>query len=90
LPDPFVGGTGDPGGSCGGSGGSGGGGGGSTSLAGTSCVGQTHCPETARNTVDPKWNAHYDLVLTPSDAITISVWNEKKVPINTSFVSNSI
>ncbi len=72
MPDPFVRITVDPGG-------------GHHAVAspswasGTSCVGQTHCTETARNTVDPKWNAHYDLLLRHSDAITISVWNEKKV-----------
>ncbi len=68
MPDPFVRITVDPGG-----------GGGAAWTSGTSCVGQTHCTETARNTVDPKWNAHYDLVLRRGDAITISVWNEKKV-----------
>ncbi len=67
MPDPFVRITVDPGGSS------------PSFTSGTSCVGQTHCTETARNTVDPKWNAHYDLVLRHTDAITISVWNEKKV-----------
>ena len=48
------------------------------SVGATSCAGQTHCTETARNTLDPKWNSHYDLLLRPTDAVTISVWNEKK------------
>ena len=41
--------------------------------------GQVYCTDTARNTLDPKWNNHYDLLVRPNDAITISVWNEKKV-----------
>lgn len=40
---------------------------------------QSYCTDTVRNSLDPKWNNHYDLLLRPSDAITISVWNEKKV-----------
>ncbi len=73
MPDPFVRVTVDPGGSGGVPASP------SAWTSGTSCVGQTHCSETSRNTVDPKWNAHYDLILRPNDAITISVWNEKKV-----------
>jgi len=41
--------------------------------------GQTHSTDTAKNTLDPKWNQHYDLYLNKVDTVTISVWNEKKV-----------
>jgi len=41
--------------------------------------GQTHSTESCKNTLDPKWNQHYDLYLGKSDAVTISVWNDKKV-----------
>ena len=41
--------------------------------------GQTHTTDISRNTLDPKWNQHYDLYIGKSDAITISVWNDKKV-----------
>jgi len=41
--------------------------------------GQTHSTDTAKNTLDPKWNQHYDLFLNKVDTVTISVWNEKKV-----------
>lgn len=40
--------------------------------------GQTHTTESAKNTLDPKWNQHFDLYVGKSDAITISVWNDKK------------
>ena len=41
--------------------------------------GQTHTTDISRNSLDPKWNQHYDLYIGKSDAITISVWNDKKV-----------
>lgn len=41
--------------------------------------GQCHSTEACKNTLDPKWNQHYDLYLGKSDSITISVWNNKKV-----------
>lgn len=41
--------------------------------------GQTHSTDTVKNTLDPKWNQHYDLYLAKSDVVTISVWNDKKV-----------
>ena len=41
--------------------------------------GQSHVTDTARNTLDPKWNQHYDLYLNKVDTVTISVWNDKKV-----------
>ena len=41
--------------------------------------GQTHATESSKNTLDPKWNQHYDLFLTKADSVTISVWDDKKV-----------
>ena len=41
--------------------------------------GQSHNTEVCKNTLDPKWNVHYDLYVGVNDAITISVWNDKKV-----------
>ncbi|XP_066258388.1 E3 ubiquitin-protein ligase SMURF2 [Euwallacea similis] len=41
--------------------------------------GQCHSTETVKNTLDPKWNSHYDLYIGKSDSITISVWNHRKV-----------
>ena len=41
--------------------------------------GQSHVTEACKNTLDPKWNVHYDLFVGSNDAITISVWNDKKV-----------
>ncbi|KAI2666528.1 E3 ubiquitin-protein ligase SMURF2 [Labeo rohita] len=41
--------------------------------------GQCHSTDTVRNTLDPKWNQHYDLYIGKSDSITISVWNHKKI-----------
>lgn len=41
--------------------------------------GQSHVTEAGKNTLDPKWNVHYDLYVGSNDAITISVWNDKKI-----------
>lgn len=41
--------------------------------------GQCHLTDACKNTLDPKWNQHYDLYLSRSDSITVSVWNQKKV-----------
>ncbi|XP_072382780.1 E3 ubiquitin-protein ligase SMURF2 [Diabrotica undecimpunctata] len=41
--------------------------------------GQCHSTETVKNTLDPKWNSHYDLYISKNDSITISVWNHRKV-----------
>uniref|UniRef100_A0A3B1K9U6 E3 ubiquitin-protein ligase n=1 Tax=Astyanax mexicanus TaxID=7994 RepID=A0A3B1K9U6_ASTMX len=41
--------------------------------------GQCHSTDTVRNTLDPKWNQHYDLYIGKLDSITISVWNHKKI-----------
>ena len=42
-------------------------------------AGQTHATESSKNTLDPKWNQHYDLFLSKTDSITISIWDDKKV-----------
>ena len=47
--------------------------------------GQSHVTEAGKNTLDPKWNVHYDLYVGSNDAITISVWNDKKVGIKSLF-----
>uniref|UniRef100_A0A8C9Z0S9 HECT-type E3 ubiquitin transferase n=1 Tax=Sander lucioperca TaxID=283035 RepID=A0A8C9Z0S9_SANLU len=41
--------------------------------------GQCHSTDTVKNTLDPKWNQHYDLYIGKADSITISVWNHKKI-----------
>lgn len=41
--------------------------------------GQCHSTDTCKNTLDPKWNQHYDLYVGHKDSITISVWNHKKI-----------
>ncbi|KAK3091923.1 hypothetical protein FSP39_023756 [Pinctada imbricata] len=41
--------------------------------------GQCHSTDTSKNTLDPKWNQHYDLYIGSKDSITISVWNHKKI-----------
>ncbi|CAH1112298.1 unnamed protein product [Psylliodes chrysocephalus] len=41
--------------------------------------GQCHSTETVKNTLDPKWNSHYDLYISKNDSITISIWNHRKV-----------
>ena len=41
--------------------------------------GQTHATESSKNTLDPKWNQHYDLYLSKTDSVTISVWDDKKI-----------
>ncbi|GJQ81715.1 hypothetical protein Trydic_g9156 [Trypoxylus dichotomus] len=41
--------------------------------------GQCHSTEAVKNTLDPKWNSHYDLYIGQKDTITISVWNYRKV-----------
>ncbi|XP_059608668.1 E3 ubiquitin-protein ligase Smurf1 isoform X2 [Phlebotomus argentipes] len=42
-------------------------------------TGQVHSTETCKASLDPKWNSHYDLYLGSKDAITISVWNYRKI-----------
>ncbi|XP_030750487.1 E3 ubiquitin-protein ligase SMURF2 [Sitophilus oryzae] len=41
--------------------------------------GQCHSTETVKNTLDPKWNSHYDLYIGKTDTITITIWNYRKV-----------
>ncbi|CAL1527475.1 unnamed protein product [Lymnaea stagnalis] len=41
--------------------------------------GQCHSTDVCKNTLDPKWNQHYDLFVGHTDSITISLWNHKKV-----------
>ncbi|XP_046461626.1 E3 ubiquitin-protein ligase SMURF1-like [Daphnia pulex] len=41
--------------------------------------GQCHSTDTCKSSLDPKWNQHFDLYIGKSDAITISVWNHKKI-----------
>lgn len=40
--------------------------------------GQCHSTETVKNTLEPKWNSHYDLYIGKGDTITISIWNYRK------------
>ena len=49
------------------------------SLTNCSITGQSHATESSKNTLDPKWNVYYDLLLSSEDAINISVWNDKKI-----------
>jgi len=41
--------------------------------------GQCHATRACKATLDPKWDAHYDLYLSKSDSITISIWNQRKI-----------
>ncbi|CAM1302526.1 SMURF2 (predicted), partial [Pycnogonum litorale] len=41
--------------------------------------GQCHSTDLCKNTLDPKWNQHYDLYLGKNDSVTISIWNHKKI-----------
>ncbi|KAG8185292.1 hypothetical protein JTE90_023901 [Oedothorax gibbosus] len=41
--------------------------------------GQCHSTDICKNTLDPKWNQHYDLYVGNNDSITISIWNHKKI-----------
>lgn len=41
--------------------------------------GQAYATEVCKASLDPKWNAHYDLYLGPNDGIAISIWNHRKV-----------
>ena len=43
---------------------------------------QVHSTEAAKNTVDPKWNTHFDLMVGANDTIAVTVWNDKKVNSN--------
>ncbi|XP_054165031.1 E3 ubiquitin-protein ligase SMURF2-like [Oppia nitens] len=41
--------------------------------------GQCHSTEASKDTLSPKWNKHYDLYITRTDSVTISIWNQKKI-----------
>ncbi|GAU88682.1 hypothetical protein RvY_01332 [Ramazzottius varieornatus] len=41
--------------------------------------GQSATSEICPNTLDPKWNVHFDLSVQPQDTVTVTVWNNKKV-----------
>lgn len=41
--------------------------------------GQCHSTDIIKSTLDPKWNQHFDLFLSRSDSVTVSVWNNRKV-----------
>lgn len=41
--------------------------------------GQCHSTDTCKSSLDPKWNQHFDLYIGKLDAITISVWNHRKI-----------
>jgi len=41
--------------------------------------GQCHATSACKGTLDPKWDVHYDLYVSRSDSITISVWNQRKI-----------
>lgn len=42
-------------------------------------TGQVYSTDTCKSTLDPKWNTYYDLFLSKSDGITITIWNQKKI-----------
>ncbi|XP_032589924.1 E3 ubiquitin-protein ligase Smurf1 [Drosophila grimshawi] len=42
-------------------------------------TGQTYNTEISKSSLDPKWNAHYDLFLGRGDSITITVFNQRKI-----------
>lgn len=68
LPDPFAKVSVDSGGSS------------SSNGSVNSAVGsQAYATEVCKASLDPKWNAHYDLYLGPNDGIAISIWNHRKV-----------
>ncbi|XP_075168551.1 SMAD specific E3 ubiquitin protein ligase [Haematobia irritans] len=49
-------------------------------------TGQVYSTDTSKSTLDPKWNAHYDLFLGRSDCITITVWNHRKIHKGSGFL----
>lgn len=42
-------------------------------------TGQVYTTDISKSSLDPKWNAHYDLFLGRGDVIKITVWNERKI-----------
>ncbi|KAH8254512.1 hypothetical protein KR032_010598 [Drosophila birchii] len=49
-------------------------------------TGQVYTTEISKSSLDPKWNAHYDLFLGIGDAITITVWNQRKIHKGSGFL----
>lgn len=42
-------------------------------------TGQVYTTDISKSTLDPKWNAHYDLFLGKEDVIKITIWNDRKI-----------
>ncbi|EDV37005.1 uncharacterized protein Dana_GF11657 [Drosophila ananassae] len=49
-------------------------------------TGQVYTTDISKSSLDPKWNAHYDLFLGIGDAITITVWNQRKIHKSSGFL----
>lgn len=49
-------------------------------------TGQGYSTDISKSTLDPKWNAHYDLFLGRNDSITITVWNQRKIHKGSGFL----
>ncbi|KAM7342369.1 SMAD specific E3 ubiquitin protein ligase [Cochliomyia hominivorax] len=49
-------------------------------------TGQVYSTDISKSTLDPKWNAHYDLFLGRNDSITITVWNQRKIHKGSGFL----
>ncbi|XP_005187435.2 E3 ubiquitin-protein ligase Smurf1 [Musca domestica] len=49
-------------------------------------TGQVYSTDISKSTLDPKWNAHYDLFLGRNDSITITVWNQRKIHKSSGFL----
>ncbi|XP_062127814.1 E3 ubiquitin-protein ligase Smurf1 [Drosophila sulfurigaster albostrigata] len=49
-------------------------------------TGQVYSTEISKSSLDPKWNAHYDLFLGRGDCITITVWNQRKIHKGSGFL----
>ncbi|XP_037944611.1 E3 ubiquitin-protein ligase Smurf1 isoform X2 [Teleopsis dalmanni] len=47
---------------------------------------QVYSTDISKSSLDPKWNAHYDLFLSRGDAITITVWNQRKIHKGSGFL----
>uniref|UniRef100_A0A1A9WXJ4 E3 ubiquitin-protein ligase SMURF1 n=1 Tax=Glossina brevipalpis TaxID=37001 RepID=A0A1A9WXJ4_9MUSC len=47
---------------------------------------QVFSTDVCKSTLDPKWNAHYDLFLGRTDVITITVWNQRKIHKGSGFL----
>lgn len=49
-------------------------------------TGQVYSTEISKSSLDPKWNAHYDLFLGRGDSVTITVWNQRKIHKGSGFL----